>query len=339
MAGGSRCSIRACRSASRCSFCACLSDCWCGGPGAETAKERTPEWDECPVVGCASPRRGRRKLVAPGVYERAREAHTGSFFAGSPSPGRAGRATAFIKPCSWQALFDRSHVRLVVVCNDGSWLSYKGLPRGWLARCSRRGYGDNWQGPTRSTRRVPRRDPLYAASIAVVSRTRAAAATKAYDRRRDHHRQRSRRVVGLAAPSAARTQLARMGHPWLRCCDGNPVPFGGAPGGALCYQRRPLEQCRPSWSTEAAAAGAPDCGRGSGVPEEGPQVRRQFRSGADGLQQPASRPVGGYGSGAPRRRLGSGRGRILEVHSSLHGCSCAKASRQEACEKIEPSRR
>ena len=141
-------------SAPRCSFCACLSACWCGGPGAETTKERTPEWDECPVVGCVSFRRGRRKLVAPGVYERAGEAHTGSLFAGSPSPGRAGRATPFIKPCSWQALFDRSHVRLVVVCNDGPWLSYKGLTWGWLAICPRRVFGDNRTGPTRSTRRV-----------------------------------------------------------------------------------------------------------------------------------------------------------------------------------------
>ena len=271
VAGGSRCSVRACSSASRCSFCACLSACWCGGPGAETTEERTPEWDECPVVGCASPRRGRRKLVAPGVYERAREAHTGSLFAGSPSPGRAGRATPFIKPCSWQAFFDRSHVRLVVVCNDGPWLSYKGLPWGWLSICPRRVFGDNRTGPTRSTRRVPRRDPVHAATFAVVPRTRAAAATKADDRRRDHHRQRSRRVVGLAAPGAARTQLARMGHPCLRSGDGNPVPFGGAPGGTFCYQRRPLEQCRPSWSTEAAAAGVSECGRGSGVPEEGPQ--------------------------------------------------------------------
>ena len=96
----------------------------------------------------------------------------------------------------------------VVVCDDGPWLSYKGLTWGWLARCSRRVYGDNRQGPTRSTRRVPRRDPVHAATFAVVSRTRAAAATKADDRRCDHRRQRSQRVVGLAAPGAARTPAA-----------------------------------------------------------------------------------------------------------------------------------
>ena len=112
VAGGSRCSVRACSSASR--FRACLSACGCGGPGAETTQERTPEWDECPDVGCASPRRGRRKLVASSVYERAREAHTGSPFPGGPSPGSAGRATPFIKPCSWQALESGGHLRLLV---------------------------------------------------------------------------------------------------------------------------------------------------------------------------------------------------------------------------------
>ena len=44
-------------------------------------------------------------------------------------------------------------------------------------------------------------------------------------------------------------------------------------------------------------------------------------------------------TGSPSECLCSRRGRILEVHNSFHGCSCTKASRQEACEKFKPSRR
>ena len=50
------------------------------------------------------------------------------------------------------------------------------------------------------------------------------------------------------------------------------------------------------------------------------------------LQQPAPWPTCS-GPGAPSECLCSRRGRILEVHNSHHGCSCTKASRQEACEK------
>ena len=42
-----------------------------------------PEWVKYTVVGCASSRRGRRTLAAPAIYERAREAHTGSPFPGA----------------------------------------------------------------------------------------------------------------------------------------------------------------------------------------------------------------------------------------------------------------
>ena len=63
------------------------------------------------------------------------------------------------------------NVRFIIVGVDGPGLSYQGCPGWWLARCSWRGYGDIWQGPTRSTRGVCRRNPLYAAEIGIPSKS------------------------------------------------------------------------------------------------------------------------------------------------------------------------
>ena len=105
--------------------------------------------------------------------------------------------------------------------------------------------------------------------------------------------------------------------------DGHPVFIGGTPGGYKGWQ---MEQC---WATQV---GGPECARDAGIFERGTSVRRQFQQGAYGLQQPASRPCGSC-SRAPSKRLSGRRGRILEVHSSHHGCSCTTASRQKASEK------
>ena len=297
----------------------------CGGSGDQTSKARPPEWEQGAAFSCACSRRSGKPPASTGFYGGAAATYSRSPFPGNTSSSSRGRAPPDAQPLLWSTVFDRIHVRLIVVCNDGPWLSYKGLTWGWLAICPRRVFGDNRPGPTRSTRRVPRRDPVPAATIAVVPRTRAAAATKADDRRRDHHRQRPQRMVGLAALSAARTQPSRMGHPGRRFGDGHPVFIGGTPGG---YQGWQMEQCW-RWATQV---GGPECARDAGIPERGTQVCRQFQQGAHRLQQPAPWPSC-FGPGAPSECLSSRRGRIMEVHNSHHGCSCTKASRQEASEK------
>ena len=139
-------------------WCCCLF----GGSGRQASAARTPEW-ESGVAWCrACSRRGGRASVAPGVYERAREAHTGRPFLGNASSSGGGRAPADAQPFLWSTVFDRINVRFVVVGVDGPRLPYQGCPGWWFSGCSWRGYGDNWQGPTRSTRGVCRRDPLYA---------------------------------------------------------------------------------------------------------------------------------------------------------------------------------
>ena len=302
----------------------------CGGSGDQTSKARPPEWEQGAAFSCACSRRGGRPPASTGFYGGAAATYSRSPFPGNTSSSSRGRATPDAQPLLWSAVFDRSHVRLVVVCNDGPCLSYKDLTWGWLAICPRRVFGDNRPEPARSPRRVPRRDTVPAATIAVVPRTRAAAA-KADDRRRDHHRQRPRRVVGLASLSSTRTQPSRVGHPCLRSGDGNPVPFGGAPGGTFCYQRRPLEQCRPSWSTEAAAAGVSQCAGYAGIFEGSSSMCGQFRPSAHGLSKP---PVW---TCAPRFRKavqqhGNGRGVLLEVHHRKHRCAGAAPGGRQAAQ-------
>ena len=218
-------------------WCCCLF----GGSGCQASAARTPEWESGAAWCRACSRRGGRASVAPGVYERAREAHTGRPFLGDASSSGGGRAPADAQPFLWSTVFDRNNVRFVIVGVDGPRLPYQGCPGWWFSGCSWRGYGDNWQGPTRSTRGVCRRDPLYASETAAVSRAGAAAATtKAAYRPSDHHRQCPRRVAFLAEAGAARTQLARMGHPRVRHCNSSAVPRRGAASGGACCPRRSL---------------------------------------------------------------------------------------------------
>ncbi|CAE7934213.1 unnamed protein product, partial [Symbiodinium sp. KB8] len=185
---------------------------------------RHPKWEPCAARCRTGAERVGGGSAEAGVFERTRGPSPGGRGIGTAPSSGGKRTFADALPFLRTTCFDRIDVRFISFGVDGPQLSYPGGPGWWrLARCSWRGYGDNWQGPTRSTRGVCRRDPLYAAEITSVSRGRAAASTtKAAYRPSDHHRQCPLRVACLAKAGAAG---ARWGHCLGRA--GGMEIFGG----------------------------------------------------------------------------------------------------------------
>ena len=278
-----------------------------GCPGCQAPATRHPSWKPGSCWCSTGAERVGGRFAEASVFERTRGPPPGGRGFG-PAPSGGGKRTVASSLPLLRTTESFGDVRFTSFGLDGPQLSYPGGPGWWqLARSCWRGYGDNWQEPTRSTRGVCRGDPLYASETAAVSRAGAAAATaKAAYRPGDDHRQCPRGVACLAKAGAAGAQLERMGNDFFRRCYCSAVPRRGAAAGGAC-ERRSLA-FRPRRSEEAAAAaGVSDFGRCPAVPQEGPQVHRLLRS----ITQWVSRIVVGtiVCDGAGEARWGHGLGR------------------------------
>ena len=106
----------------------------CGGSGDQTSTARPPTWEQGAAFSCACSRRSGKPPASTGFCGGAAATYSRSPFPGNTSSSSRGRAPPDAQPLLWSAFFDRINVRLVVVCNDGPWLSYKGLTHLGLAR-------------------------------------------------------------------------------------------------------------------------------------------------------------------------------------------------------------